>query len=296
MGCRPLLIDSSHKGWFVVTLALGAAATVAYFWFDQGRPGGVTGGSVVGLWYGIIGSALMIYAGLLSALRKVPSWWWIGSRKVWLRGHIWLGLLSLLFIVYHSGFRLGGPLEQALWVILTLTIVTGIFGLLLQQIVPRMISNRIACEMPYEQIPHLCMVLRRRADAAIDAVCGPVGASRGVEAGEEMAVPIGGAPDDFRRFYEDEVRPFLDEPYRPKSPLANPQMIDAKFASMAALSWSTELRGLLANLKAFCEERRNLGEQERLHLLLHGWLLVHVPLSVALLVLGLAHAAWSLYY
>jgi hypothetical protein len=52
----------------------------------------------------------------------------------------------------------------------------------------------------------------------------------------------------------------------------------------------------LAHLQTCCDERRQLGEQERLHRLLHGWLFLHVPLSVALLLLGLAHAVLSLYY
>jgi drug/metabolite transporter (DMT)-like permease len=121
-----LLIDSSHKRWFLVTLVLALAALAVYAVFWWNSPGGLTGGSILGVWYGLLGSALMVYAGLLSALRKVPSWWWIGSRKVWLRGHIWLGLLSGVFILCHSGCRWGGPLEVILWVVLIATLATGV--------------------------------------------------------------------------------------------------------------------------------------------------------------------------
>ena len=58
----------------------------------------------------------------------------------------------------------------------------------------------------------------------------------------------------------------------------------------------TALHPTLHELEAICEERAQLSQQKRLHHWLHGWLLVHVPLSVALLVLGLAHAVLSLYY
>ena len=51
-----------------------------------------------------------------------------------------------------------------------------------------------------------------------------------------------------------------------------------------------------AELGEICEVRRQLGEQQRIHRWLHGWLLIHVPLSWALLVLVLIHAFWSLYY
>ena len=80
----------------------------------------------------------MVYAGLLSAMRNVPSWWWIGPRQTWMRGHIWLGLLSGVLILCHSGYRWGGPLEIALWVVLIAMLMTGIYGLVLQQVLPRL--------------------------------------------------------------------------------------------------------------------------------------------------------------
>jgi hypothetical protein len=49
-------------------------------------------------------------------------------------------------------------------------------------------------------------------------------------------------------------------------------------------------------LEAICEERRELAQQKRLHHWLHGWLLVHVPLSLALLLLSAAHAVLALRY
>ena len=53
--------------------------------------------------------------------------------------------------------------------------------------------------------------------------------------------------------------------------------------------WVTELESL-------CGERGAYAEQERMFRWLHGWLLLHIPLSLALLVLGTLHAILSLYY
>jgi len=36
--------------------------------------------------------------------------------------------------------------------------------------------------------------------------------------------------------------------------------------------------------------------QERLHRWLHGWLLVHIPISLALVILGVVHAVVALRY
>jgi hypothetical protein len=53
---------------------------------------------------------------------------------------------------------------------------------------------------------------------------------------------------------------------------------------------------VLADLESICEERRQLMVQRRLHRWLHTWLVVHVPLSFALLVLTAVHAVLSLRY
>ena len=57
-----------------------------------------------------------------------------------------------------------------------------------------------------------------------------------------------------------------------------------------------DYRSLLDQLASLCEERRLLAEQQRLWFWMHSWLLVHVPLSAALLVLTAAHIFAGLYY
>jgi hypothetical protein len=289
-----LLIDSTHRRWFASTIGLGAAALALYWWLDRRTPGGLSGGSIVGLWYGIIGSALMIYAGLLSALRKVPAWWWIGSRKAWLKGHIWLGLLSGVIILCHSGFHWGGLLEKALWVVFILTLVTGVFGLFLQQFVPRMVTTRVPCEGPFEQIPHLCKIMARKADRLM-ASTWEVDIKGTVMNLAASQVGLG-AKVQLQEFYESQVLPFLSGPFRRSALLAKPLQAENAFARLKALPGLAEVKAQIEEMELLCAERRQLAEQERLHHLLHGWLLLHVPLSVALLILGVAHAVVSLYY
>jgi hypothetical protein len=289
-----MLIDSSHKRWMLVTLAAAALALGSWRWLDRRMPEGVTGGSIPGLWYGIAGSALMIFAGLLSAVRKFPRWR-LPPRKWWLKGHIWLGLLSAVFILCHSSFRFGGYLEQVLYIVFALVLLTGVFGLVLQQFLPHELATRVPGEAPYEQIPTICEVMRRRIDALVHKVSHPK-MEMSIDASTLQVSRFLNTSRQVLEFYEQQVRPFLSEEFDRGSPLANPVKAAATFDKLAELSGSGDLGDLVAEMRLLCEERRRLAEQERLHHWLHGWLAVHIPLSVVLLFLGIAHAVVALWY
>ena len=270
--------------WIGATLTLGLVAFALYLYFCATTPGGLTGGSLVGMWYGIVGSGLMVYAGLLSALRKVPSWWWLGSRKVWLRGHIWLGLLSGLFLLCHSGFRWGGPLEVALWVVVILTLATGVLGLALAARRPAVCCGRASPARP---------PMSRSRTCATSCATRPMRRSAGILADQSLS-PV--ARQNVEQFHQEKLRPFLHSRYDRSSPLASPLQAELIFARLRKLADEGPIQQQLSQLESFCDERRQWGQQERYHFWLHSWLLVHVPLSVLVLVLGTAHVVASLYY
>ena len=80
-------------------------------------------------------------------------------------------------------------------------------------------------------------------------------------------------------------------------PLAafDPDSRDALFAHLRTML-PTPFHEALDELNAICEERRQLALQKRMHHWLHGWLLVHAPLSMALLLLAAVHAIISIRY
>lgn len=292
-----VLIDSTHRRWFLAVTIVGSTAYIAYRVLSASRPEPLTGGSFVGLWYGVVGTLLMVFAGLLAAHRKAPVRWWMGPRKFWLKGHIWLGLLSVVFLWCHSGFAWGGTLEMALWFVFLAVFVSGILGLTLQQIMPRLLTSRVPCEAPYEQIPHLCEVMRRESDAMVDVICGPHDPSpHAVENTLAAAQYASNARAQLRDFYEQDVRPFLAPEVPPRNPLLNPVQVEARFSKLRRLPGMEEVEAEIEKLARFCEERRLLLEQERIHFWLHSWLMIHVPLSAALLVLTLLHIVTALYY
>jgi len=279
----------------VFSLNVLLAASACYVIYARAEENGPTGGSWQGLSFGIVGSLLMVLAGLLAARKEVPRWR-VGSAQAWLRAHIWLGLLSVPFILFHAGFRWGGGLEQALLLVFALVIGSGLVGLVFQHYLPRVLKTSTPKEAMFEQIPAVCQALRRTADERIVAICGslfepaPV-VAQGALSAEQSATE----KQVLRQFYVTTVRPFLAVDANGASPLANSSRAAAVFAQVRQ-TLPAPLHVVLLELDAICDERRQLALQSRLHRWLHWWLFLHVPLSLSLLVLGLAHAVTALYY
>jgi hypothetical protein len=285
-----VLIDRTHKSWATITLALFAISTALYFWYASIEPGGPRGGSGPGLLFGFAGSALMLFAGLLAARKRFPKWQ-VGSAQAWLRAHIWLGTLSVPLILFHAGFRLGGTFEQVLMAVFAFEILSGFFGLAMQQAIPRAMKLMAPTQAIYEQIPVVCDRLKRSADVLLSTKDGNRPAIPLMYDGPPQQTPEGAV----REFYLDEIRPFLSHEKGRKSPLAHDMAATARFEELKG-QMPHRLQSLLVELEEICDERRQLLVQQRLHAWMHGWLLIHGPAAAFLLVLGVIHAITSTYY
>ena len=99
----------------------------------------------------------------------------------------------------------------------------------------------------------------------------------------------------FREVYWNKVRPYLTDPEIQGAELADPLRSGETFEALRRLL-APATHGVLDDLENICEEERQLSRQIRIYRWLHVWLLVHVPLSIALLVLGAIHAVVALRY
>jgi len=289
-------IDGTHRPWIVTTSCLFVAATVFYVWYASHAPAGPRGGSLQGLIFGISGYALMLFAGLLSARKKKPVWR-LGRTKTWMRGHLWLGLLSFPLILYHAGFASRGPLTRLLMILMYIVIGSGVVGALFQHYLPRLMTSQVPLETIYEQIPRVREKLQEEADRVIVTACGSlegtspddIGAMRAliaIEYGEKVKL---------RQFYTEHVRPFLQQPDDAAAPLRHALRSQESFSGIRTILPET-LHPALEDLEEICEEERQLILQKKLYVWLHGWLVVHVPLSIVLLLLGGVHAVMALRY
>ena len=292
-------IDKTHKKWFAASLVTFGVATAVYVPYAAHSPSGPRGGSAVGLTFGIVGSAFMVFAGLLAARKKVPVWR-LGRAQSWMRGHLWLGLLSLPIIFFHAGFKFGGPLTSVLMVLVIIVVASGVFGAALQHYLPRVMTAQVPGETIFEQIDHVREQLAAEADQLVQASADLAEPARQESTGgvslvveSEVAVEEKIAP--LRNFYELEIRPFLQSGGKGQLLLSDADRARVAFEGLRMLL-PIGAHETAKRLEAICDEERQLHREARIHYWLHGWLMMHIPLSFALLLLGCVHAITALRY
>jgi hypothetical protein len=307
-----VLIDRSHRPWFFFSVAALAIAGIGYAIYSSMSVHGPSGGSPVGLVYGIVGYALMLFAGLLGLRKKFPIWR-VGRATTWMRGHLWLGLLSFPLVLFHSAFSLGaGALTRVLMLLFIVVALSGVLGAILQHFIPRLMTERVQLETVYEQIDSVRMQLLEEAEkivadlrSALEGDLSFVGekqraiaASAGTRGGLTFASGLGAndrTSDIVGEFFQTELSPFLLQTNRRRSALADNSQASGIFGQLR-VQIPRNLWPKLADLESLCDEKRGLDRQRRMHHFLHGWLLVHIPISYGLLALAAIHAVFALRY
>jgi len=318
------------RRWIVGITVVAATAAVAYAieWRQLGRlPGG---SSQVGLVCGVVGGLIIVFELLLWPRKRVRSWR-LGSAQSWLRAHVWLGLLAVPLVLLHARLLfIGGLLNQALMVVFFLVIASGIWGLVLQQSIPRALLEQVPAETIYDQIDHVARQQCRDAWRLVDASCeGDThdAPGHGTGSGDDDGLPGDGGEADhavitgfrsmtgiqgrvvetlavhavipgtraIRRAFVAEIRPYLLDGGRSGSALASTAGAARFFSALRGAS-PAEAASLIDRLEQACDCRRQFDVQARLHRWLHGWILVHLPLSVVLGVLLAVHVPVALLY
>jgi hypothetical protein len=268
------VLEPKQPVWLRVSLVVALASLglyVAWAWGAPWRPG-----RFGGLLFGTAAAVIFYIDGLYPLRRRLMSWPF-GTAQRWLQFHIYGGVLALLFVEMHVGFRL--PTGQFGWWLLVASVwsvATGVAGVLLQKSLPVALSNASSVEAIKERIPELIAHVQAEADRAI------VGSAEALE-----------------RLYVSELRPVLASPQpdwgylvdwsgrsaRRLAPLANVQPF---------LTESEKDR--VVTLKSLMDEKLQLDAHLTYQRALRLWLVFHVPGAMLLLGLLTVHliAVWYL--
>jgi hypothetical protein len=214
--------------------------------------------------------------------------------------HVWLGLIAVPLAIIHSGFSLGGPL--AAWVLTLFLIVcaSGIWGLLMQQLIPR----RLLDDIPAESIVTEMDTLMKEYIIEANGLLAPYRTAAGrAERGPELSsvetiirAPAAYRPTQLAVFFDSRIVPYLLRGRRSGSPLHSRAQAARLFGQLRQGPDAEigDFVNVVDRLEAICESRRQFDAQARLYFWLHNWLCVHAPLSWALVVLLTAHAVVAL--
>jgi len=315
------------RRWIVAICLVSLVAITAYGaeWAAAGRlPGG---SSRTGLAAGIVAGVIIAFELLLWPRKRVRSWR-LGSAQSWLRAHIWLGLLAVPLSLLHARLLfIGGLINIALMTLFFIVIISGIWGLVMQQYLPRVMLEQLPAETIRDQIDHVARQQCRDLDRLVDALCERDPGDAAVHRSGDHAVPLDDADDDhavvtgFRSMTGIqgkvvETLPIYSEipgtlPIRHRfRDTIRPYLLDGEQAGGTVGSWTAAQRTMLAmrstapataaelldRIEQACDRRRQFDLQARLHGWLHVWLLVHVPLSLALGLLLAIHIPIALWY
>jgi hypothetical protein len=290
-------IDRTHRPWLIAScwiLAVSLAVYVVYALTVQR----VGGGTAVGLVFGTAGFGFMLFAAALGIRKRYPIWR-IGRAQHWMRGHLWLGTLALPLIFLHAGFHFGGWLTSTLMVLLIVVVLSGLFGAYLQHTLPAKMMHEVQFETIYDQIDHIRAGLIAEARERVQGVAEEMAPGRGAGATVVLTY-IGAIPEinvelkEFTETFAERIEPWLENKARDSAlndPTQSAQLFEGLHRLMPERAWKT-----VDALEEICEEKRQLDRQVVLHRTLHAWLMCHIPLSVALIVLGFVHAIGSLRY
>lgn len=328
-----MIINRQHWGWAAFVILASVVATLLYvgefqperlpFRFslpaslhrDVRETGRSVAGTPLGLVFGSIAAAIFVFAALLGLRRKRPTLK-VGRLQLWLKAHIWLTVLTVPLILLHCGFSSGSPMTRWLLAIYGIVMVSGVYGLALQHFLPRLMKEQVPLETIFEQIPHLLNQMRESAKelrkslepapapapttsvapsasslatAGIAALAEPPTATTVMEAAPDPSIPV------FREFMDEAALPYLAAHRGDKLLLGIQRVSDDQFR-LLKISVGADWQSKVEQLQAWCDERRQLDLQTKLQHWLHGWLLVHIPFSVLLLIFTAWHAVAALFF
>jgi hypothetical protein len=187
-------------------------------------------------------------------------------------------LLCVPLLILHSGLRFGGTLSTVLMVLLLIVVASGIWGLVLQNLLPKWMNAAplvVGASSPLESPGQQLLA----------------------EAEQRMSATLARSPmpeeEPLLAFYREQVIPYLRDGNAHGSPLAHSGKSLVLFQNVKVQVPSAS-HAIVDALESHCQRRRQWDRQARMHFWLHNWLWVHFPLSVALLVLMAAHIVVAL--
>lgn len=304
-----------HLPWFLGVCAVSFAAAGWCVWEGFSDLTSTwrwpRGSSVPGFTLGILGGAIIGFEMLLWPRKSLWRGRRLGRTKYWMAAHLWLGVMVFPLLLLHGGFHFDltrSTLAALLMWLLLGVFMSGLFGVAIQNIVPRLMLERVPAETITGQIDAVREQQRDEARRLVELTCGDgevesrtlvVERVRRVGAVEGKVAEAIGRPRrladtaPLREFFDSRIDPFLATSVISDQDLSNPKRAADLFTALK-LRLSADAHDVVDRLADFCDQRRQFEAQRRLQRWLQTWLSIHVALSVGLFVLMIAHVVLAM--
>lgn len=215
---------------------------------------------------------LLMLFGVRKRLPTLP----LLPASFWLKAHTFVGLFALVVFFAHNGLSIPfGTLERFLAAFFLFTGLSGIIGLILSRIIPGRLTAH-GENLNFERIPVLCQQLRKEVEAMV----------------LESAEATGSTT--IADFYQKNLRNYFAKPLfllgtwlERKNKRVN---LKERLEGLKRYLNSEEEK-IAEELIEMVTTKQNLDVQWSLQGILKLWLFFHIPLSVGLFALALAHIA-----
>ncbi len=268
-----ILVYRNHRylKWALVL----AAVSVGIYLID--RPlGAPNGGTWLGYTLGCIAGGLMIWLAWFGIRKRRYG---VGkvSLEDWLSAHIYLGTALALIATLHSGFQVGLNIHSILYVLMMVTIISGMVGLYFYVRYPLLLTeNRkgLSTEVMLGQIAELDRDVRQIAMTMDDA-------TNAAALKSTQDTIVGGTVFQQLRGFDEHC----------------PTTMARHFVeSSTSGDHGPQRRQLLTRLIRKEDLLKRIRRDVQLRCLLRVWLYVHVPFSVATLAALVTHVVTVFYY
>ncbi|ROH88730.1 hypothetical protein ED208_13010 [Stagnimonas aquatica] len=293
--------------WAKLALALCLLSLVAYLWHQP--VDGANGGTWLGYTLGGIGAALILCL-LWLGVRKRQYRSRLGTVKGWTSAHVYLGLSLLLIVSLHCGFQFGLNIHTLAYVLMVLVIGSGLWGLIAYDRLPGRITrlhgggNR---EAWIEEVLDLNEQAIGLANALSPEVHSRIVASADkLQLGGGLRAQLFGprrkqGGDGLRESLEKRIAQLRSGPSRGAATAPGEQNTVMFMAGQLRQTAGGEqeaagIQKLLDLLAHRNELVARINQDVALHARLQLWLLLHVPLSLALLAALVAHVFSVFFY
>ena len=266
-------VSQRHFAWlWIVVVAM--LVLFGIYWLDH-PIGGRNGATRLGYIYGGIAAAGIFFLMWYGVRKRYSYRGGTGTLKGWLGPHVWIGVALAFVVPLHSGFNLGWNVHSLPYLLMLLTIASGLWGAFAYVRLPsEMEARREGVTVrsyidQIEQVTREIQALGKDRSAAFARVI------------EAMAPPL--EPSFLQLLF---TRPF------------HALTKDEISAQLATLPKDEYQMGL--QLTALASRRIHLGKQMVVDagvvVQMRAWLYLHLPLSFGCVAAVCIHIFWVLFY